>query len=91
MSERVISRIAISVLAAAIMLGTDCAKLAADDCLAGPNRPPGPGGHWYYHLDRASNRTCWYLVAVGRPCRLHRTHCPLPSQRRRRSPPSSLR
>lgn len=65
MSKRVISQvpgISVGVLAAAIMLGTNCAALAADDCLAGPNRPPRPGGHWYYHLDRASDRKCWYLV-----------------------------
>jgi hypothetical protein len=35
---------------------------AADDCLTAPNRAPAPGGHWYYHLDRASDRKCWYLV-----------------------------
>ena len=46
----------------AVMLGTNHDARAADDCLAGPNRPPGPGGHWYYHLDRATDRKCWYLV-----------------------------
>jgi hypothetical protein len=35
---------------------------AADDCLTAPNRAPAPGSHWYYHLDRASDRKCWYLV-----------------------------
>jgi hypothetical protein len=35
---------------------------AAEDCLTAPNRAPAPGGHWYYHLDRASDRKCWYLV-----------------------------
>ena len=48
---------------AGTMLGTNQrAALAADDCLAGPTRAPAPGGHWYFHLDRASNRKCWYLV-----------------------------
>jgi hypothetical protein len=51
-----------ALLAAAAVLGTDHATLAADDCLAGPNRPPAPGGHWYFHLDRANDRKCWYLV-----------------------------
>jgi hypothetical protein len=49
-------------LAAAIMLGPGHAALAADDCLAGPSRPPAQGGHWYYRLDRVNNRKCWYLV-----------------------------
>jgi hypothetical protein len=57
----------VGVLAAAIMLGANCAALAADDCLAAPNRSPAPGGHWYYHPDRASDRKCWYLVEPAGP------------------------
>ena len=49
----------------AIVLGTNRATLA-DDCLAAPNRPPDPGGHWYYHLDHAADRKCWYLVEPAR-------------------------
>jgi hypothetical protein len=45
-----------------IMLVTNHAALAADGCLAGPNRPSAQGGHWYYRLDRAKDRQCWYLV-----------------------------
>jgi hypothetical protein len=34
---------------------------AADDCLSAPkDRTPG-GGHWYYRIDRATKRHCWYL------------------------------
>jgi hypothetical protein len=63
MSKRFISWVlSVGLLATAIMLGTNGVALAADDCLAGPNRAPAPGGHWYYHLDRASDRKCWYLV-----------------------------
>jgi hypothetical protein len=70
MSKRVISRtiswprgFSVGMLAAAtmLMLGMSRPTFAAD-CLAGPNRAPGPGGHWYYHFDRASDRKCWYLV-----------------------------
>ena len=52
-------------LVTAVMLGTNPAARAADDCLAGPNRQPGPGGHWYFHLDRATDRKCWYLVEAS--------------------------
>ncbi len=38
---------------------------AADDCLAGPNAPSPPGTHWYYRVDRATHRQCWYLGAEG--------------------------
>jgi hypothetical protein len=44
------------------MLSTNGTARAANDCLAGPSREPAPGGHWYFHSDRASNRKCWYLV-----------------------------
>jgi hypothetical protein len=30
------------------------------DCLAKPNAPSAAGNHWYYRLDRASGRRCWY-------------------------------
>jgi hypothetical protein len=64
MSKRVscTPTVSVGVLAAAIMLGANCAAFAADGCLAAPNRAPAPGGHWYYHFDRASDRKCWYLA-----------------------------
>jgi hypothetical protein len=34
---------------------------AADDCLAAPKRASSPGQHWYYRIDRATQRHCWYL------------------------------
>jgi len=38
---------------------------AADECLAGPNAPSPQGSHWYYRIDRASKRRCWYLGPLG--------------------------
>ena len=38
------------------------AARAADDCLAGPKKDQTPqGGHWYYRIDHATKRHCWYL------------------------------
>jgi hypothetical protein len=34
------------------------------DCLAEPNRDAPAGQHWYYHVDHASDRKCWYLHAT---------------------------
>jgi hypothetical protein len=48
-------------LAAALFVGAGDAAPAADDCLAGPNRQATPGAHWYYRIDRATHRRCWYL------------------------------
>ena len=37
----------------------------ADDCLAAPNAPTPQGSHWYYRMDWAKQRKCWYLRAPG--------------------------
>jgi len=34
---------------------------AADDCLSGPKGSAPQGSHWYYRIDHASKRHCWYL------------------------------
>jgi hypothetical protein len=34
---------------------------AAEDCLAGPKDQAPQGSHWYYHIDHATKRHCWYL------------------------------
>lgn len=36
------------------------ASSAGADCLAKPNAPAASGNHWYYRIDRASGRHCWY-------------------------------
>jgi hypothetical protein len=41
------------------------APAAAEECLAQPSGPSPHGSHWYYRIDRASNRHCWYLRGVG--------------------------
>ena len=44
---------------------------APNDCLSGPKGQTPPGGHWYYHIDRATKRHCWYLAEeIGRPSRV---------------------
>lgn len=34
---------------------------AADSCLSGPKGALPEGGHWYYRIDRATRRHCWYI------------------------------
>ncbi len=36
----------------------------AEDCLAAPNGPAPQGSHWYYRIDRAKQRKCWYVHAI---------------------------
>ena len=33
----------------------------ADACLSGPKGSVPAGGHWYYRVDRATKRNCWYI------------------------------
>ena len=49
------------------------ASHAADDCLAKPNVAAPDGSHWYYHVDRATGRQCWYLGSAGRKVPQHAT------------------
>jgi hypothetical protein len=53
----------------AIWLATICLTVqtsrAQFECLAKPNAVAPQGSHWYYRLDRATHRQCWYLAAAG--------------------------
>jgi hypothetical protein len=40
---------------------------AADECLSGPKGQTPQGGHWYYRIDRATKRHCWYLADEHAP------------------------
>lgn len=53
----------------AILLAWDVGLSAAraDDCLPQPNSRAPEGNHWYYHMDRATQRKCWYLRALDQP------------------------
>ena len=55
---------AATLLAGALMASANAAR-AATDCLATPDRQAGPGGHWYYYIDRSTQRKCWYLTQSG--------------------------
>jgi hypothetical protein len=55
---------AIAGLLAAICLPVQIVR-AADDCLAKPGPVAAQGSHWYYRVDRATGRQCWYLAREG--------------------------
>jgi hypothetical protein len=48
-----------------------------DECLSGPKGQTPQGGHWYYRIDRATKRHCWYLADQREP--LSQTAAPNPS------------
>jgi hypothetical protein len=56
---------AIAALMTAFLAGHGGSYAAPNDCLAAPNGAAPSGQHWFYHLDRANNRKCWYLRDIG--------------------------
>ena len=40
---------------------TETGAKTANACLPGPKGPLPAGGHWYYRVDRATKRNCWYI------------------------------
>lgn len=61
----------VSAIFASVLAGTSLAGVshnaarAADDCLAAPKGETPEGSHWYYRIDRATKRHCWYQRAEG--------------------------
>jgi hypothetical protein len=41
------------------------AESSIKECISAPNSAPPRGSHWYYRVDRASRRRCWYLGSEG--------------------------
>ena len=46
---------------ASFVTASHSAPAEADKCLAGPKGAAPAGGHWYYRVDRATKRACWYI------------------------------
>jgi hypothetical protein len=49
----------------ALSAGFNDVAPAADTCLTSPKGAAPEGSHWYYRIDHASKRHCWYLRARG--------------------------
>ena len=43
------------------------AAAPADECLSGPKGQTPQGSHWYYRIDHATKRHCWYLADQREP------------------------
>ena len=48
-----------------VLLMTAQHAAAAAECLTEPHQDVSRGQHWYYHIDHATNRKCWYQRAEG--------------------------
>jgi hypothetical protein len=62
--------VAALLVALGAVVGASVSRAAADECLSAPNGPAPKGQHWYYHLDRATQRKCWYVRAVTAPAQV---------------------
>jgi hypothetical protein len=60
------SAIFVSCLAGTLLATTSSgAAPAAEECLSGPKAQTPHGAHWYYRIDHATKRHCWYLGEEG--------------------------
>ena len=48
-----------------LIVAMNGAAHAADNCLSGPKGAAPKGSHWYYRIDHATKRNCWYVRAEG--------------------------
>jgi hypothetical protein len=61
-TAKFVSAIVVSFLAATpLTTVSHSAAGTADSCIAGPKGTPPQGGHWYYRIDHATKRHCWYI------------------------------
>jgi len=61
-TAKFVSAIFVSLLAGAPLTTVSQGAVPADDdCLSGPKGQTPSGGHWYYRIDRATKRHCWYV------------------------------
>ena len=51
--------------AVALLFCSGGAPRAGEQCAAQPGLNAAPGSHWYYRVDRASQRKCWFLAKAS--------------------------
>lgn len=53
------------ILAGFALTANPATAAPAKDCLTAPGATPAQGEHWYYRIDHATKRNCWYVRAEG--------------------------
>jgi hypothetical protein len=48
-----------------LVVATNGVARATEACLSGPKGAAPKGSHWYYRVDHATKRSCWYVRAEG--------------------------
>jgi hypothetical protein len=66
LGTRILPAILVAVAAGLWLAGQPSyGEVAGDTCRASPGPPAPQGEHWYYRVDRATKRHCWYLSTAG--------------------------
>jgi hypothetical protein len=71
---RLVPWTALVVLVSGANLAMPADSARADDCRAAPSSPAPAGTHWYYRLEWATQRKCWYVRGPVR--RIHQAAAP---------------
>ena len=74
---------------AALGVEAPSATARAEDCLASPNSPAPKGSWWYYRLDWATQRKCWYVRSLSQSD--HQAKTPAPKGQLLPSAPGAAR
>jgi hypothetical protein len=65
-AARIASAIFVNILASLPLVMMARGETAtAENCLANPKNETPAGSHWYYRVDHANKRNCWYLRSEG--------------------------
>ena len=68
-TAKLVSAVFLSLLAGVPL--TTISQSAVDECLSAPKDKTPEGSHWYYRIDRATKRHCWYLREEdGKPAQI---------------------
>jgi hypothetical protein len=60
--------VSLALTTAAVVAGhSSLGEAKGEECRAQPDGSSPAGLHWYYRVDRANNRHCWYLHEQGMP------------------------
>jgi hypothetical protein len=66
-SKMLLVSLALTTVAVVATGHSSLGEAKGDECRAKPDGSSPAGMHWYYRVDRANNRHCWYLHEQGMP------------------------
>jgi hypothetical protein len=65
MQTTYVTPVVILLAAVSLTSGSSSVQAAEDECISKPGATAPQGSHWYYRVNRADGRHCWYLGPEG--------------------------